>query len=172
MARKSNSFEIETNDSNKIVVAPKEFRGKLGLDLRSFWKNDKGEWLPTKKGVTIPADSVGEFFKFLDAVKDDFEPSARGKANKQGEWYYVVLENGVKVKTDTEMDFRSKRMWPTSKKGGGSELTEATKRAKSLAGKNEEAYKVCHMFLRIEDPSASPVRAEVLSSSVAKVLKE
>jgi hypothetical protein len=42
------------------------------MDIRIFFKNDEGEWLPTKKGVTV---SVHKLNDFLEAFKKE-QPAA------------------------------------------------------------------------------------------------
>jgi len=46
--------EFERGAGQKVVVRRTQFKGKEYLDLRQFFQGDKGEWLPTKKGVSLP----------------------------------------------------------------------------------------------------------------------
>lgn len=46
--------EFERGEGQKIVVRRTRFRGKEYLDLRQFFLGDQGQWLPTKKGVSLP----------------------------------------------------------------------------------------------------------------------
>lgn len=46
--------EFERGAGQKVVVRQTEFKGKEYLDLRQFFEGDDGQWLPTKKGVSLP----------------------------------------------------------------------------------------------------------------------
>lgn len=46
--------EFERGAGQKVVVRRTEFRGKEYLDLRQFFQGGDGQWLPTKKGVSLP----------------------------------------------------------------------------------------------------------------------
>lgn len=49
----------------EIRLRLREHRGREFIDVRSFFANDDGEWLPSRRGVTIPPALWGSFF---DAV--------------------------------------------------------------------------------------------------------
>jgi len=46
--------EFERGAGQKVVVRRTRFREKDYLDLRQFFEGDDGQWLPTKKGVSLP----------------------------------------------------------------------------------------------------------------------
>ena len=46
--------EFERGAGQKVVVRRTEFKGKEYLGLRQFFEGDDGQWLPTKKGVSLP----------------------------------------------------------------------------------------------------------------------
>jgi hypothetical protein len=48
-----------------VVVSVAPFRGRLRLDVRVFWQNDAGEWLPTRKGVSIGREDCHEFARLV-----------------------------------------------------------------------------------------------------------
>lgn len=50
---------ILKRDEN-IVIGLREFRGTRFIDIRSYFSPSEGEWRPTKKGVTIPIEALGE----------------------------------------------------------------------------------------------------------------
>ncbi len=45
--------ELERGAGQKVVVRRTRFKGKEYLDLRQFFQGDDGQWLPTKKGVSL-----------------------------------------------------------------------------------------------------------------------
>jgi hypothetical protein len=54
---------------DKIIVALKEFKGKEYIDIRTYFESDKGDWIPTKKGITLTPDSLDEMIDFLKTAK-------------------------------------------------------------------------------------------------------
>ena len=34
-------------------MSPSEFKGKPLVDIRVYYRTDDGDWLPTKKGITL-----------------------------------------------------------------------------------------------------------------------
>jgi len=54
---------------DKIIVALKEFKGKEYIDIRTHFENDKGDWIPTKKGITLTPDSLDEMIDLLKTAK-------------------------------------------------------------------------------------------------------
>ncbi|HEU68123.1 MAG TPA: transcriptional Coactivator p15 (PC4) [Candidatus Acetothermia bacterium] len=47
-------IEFERAPGQKVVVRRTQFRGKAYLDLRQLFEGNDGQWLPTKKGVSLP----------------------------------------------------------------------------------------------------------------------
>ena len=59
-----------------IIVRLATFKGNTRLDIREHYRDDNGEWLPTKSGVTMPADErVG---LLIDAIRQAQELIGRG----------------------------------------------------------------------------------------------
>ncbi len=54
---------------DKIIVTVKEFKGKQYIDLRTYFQNDDGEWIPTKKGISLTPDNLDEMIQFLQKAK-------------------------------------------------------------------------------------------------------
>ena len=55
--------------NDKIIVALKEFKGKEYIDIRTHFENDDGDWIPTKKGITLAPDSLDEMIDILKTAK-------------------------------------------------------------------------------------------------------
>mgnify|MGYP000945934044 CR=1 FL=1 len=53
---------IEKSTTQRINIEAKEFNGKKYIDIREYYIEslDDPIWKPSKKGVTIPIDKVGE----------------------------------------------------------------------------------------------------------------
>ncbi|MCX5808253.1 MAG: transcriptional coactivator p15/PC4 family protein [Proteobacteria bacterium] len=54
---------------DKIIVTVKEFKGKQYIDIRTFFENDDGEWIPTKKGISFTPENLDEAIKLLQKAK-------------------------------------------------------------------------------------------------------
>ncbi|MCX5806153.1 MAG: transcriptional coactivator p15/PC4 family protein [Proteobacteria bacterium] len=54
---------------DKIIITLKEFKGKQYIDIRTYFENQEGEWIPTKKGISLTPDSVDDLIKFLNEAK-------------------------------------------------------------------------------------------------------
>ena len=57
--------EIQIDDSNKIVIEKKEFKGRNYIDVRKQFLGDNGDWLSTKKGLTVTPEEWVEIFEQL-----------------------------------------------------------------------------------------------------------
>jgi hypothetical protein len=62
--------ELSKNSAERIRVSTNSYKGHRFLDIRVHVKGDSGDWIPTKKGVTIPPDKVGELEKLLQEGKE------------------------------------------------------------------------------------------------------
>jgi hypothetical protein len=51
--------------TDKIMVTVKEFKGKTYVDIRTYFENDQGEMVPTKKGVSFSPENLDEILKIL-----------------------------------------------------------------------------------------------------------
>jgi len=54
---------------DKIIITAKEFKGKQYIDIRTYFENDSGEWIPTKKGISLTPDNLDEMIAFLQKAK-------------------------------------------------------------------------------------------------------
>lgn len=57
--------EIIKNQSEKIIIETKEFKGKPFLDIRLYIENAQCNWIPTPKGVTVAPSKVRELATLL-----------------------------------------------------------------------------------------------------------
>lgn len=55
--------------TDKIIVTVKEFKGKTYVDIRTYFENDQGEMMPTKKGVSLTPDNLDDILKLLQEAK-------------------------------------------------------------------------------------------------------
>jgi hypothetical protein len=64
--------EIQKNSTENIRVSTESYKGYEFVDIRVYVMNDIGEWIPTKKGVTIAPEKVEELVKFLLESREKF----------------------------------------------------------------------------------------------------
>ena len=53
-----------------ILVAVREYNGRVGVDIREYTTSDKYSG-PTKKGLRIPAERFAEFKKMIDSISEN-----------------------------------------------------------------------------------------------------
>lgn len=61
--------EIQKTGTDRIIVTVKEFKGKTYIDVRTFFENDEGEMVPTKKGVSLTPENLDELIRLLTEAK-------------------------------------------------------------------------------------------------------
>lgn len=54
--------------SNDKRVEVKEFNGLVRVDIRSFYKDPKGNWLPTTKGACLLASEFNDLINMSDEI--------------------------------------------------------------------------------------------------------
>ena len=74
-------FSINKTKSGLTRIAINEYRGELRLDMRHYYFDaDKGDYLPTPKGTSIPLSEANAFVtklgKMLKAAGADFDELA------------------------------------------------------------------------------------------------
>lgn len=63
-----------------IIVAVREYNGKVGVDIREYTTSDKYTG-PTKKGLRIPADRFAEFREMINSIShSDLTVSGSGSS--------------------------------------------------------------------------------------------
>ncbi|MCL5730377.1 MAG: transcriptional coactivator p15/PC4 family protein [Candidatus Pacearchaeota archaeon] len=67
-----------------IIVAVREYNGKVGVDIREYATSDKYSG-PTKKGLRIPAEHFSEFKRMINSITEkDLVPDSSGNNEKEG----------------------------------------------------------------------------------------
>ena len=57
---------VNKNTRERIEVRATEYEGRRYIDVRVWWRsNDDDEWKPSKKGVTLRPELVGELIVVL-----------------------------------------------------------------------------------------------------------
>ena len=61
---------IERNPACQVRVALSVYRGNPVLDVREYFLTNAGEWAPTPRGVSLPADRARDLLAALQAEID------------------------------------------------------------------------------------------------------
>jgi hypothetical protein len=60
---------VDKSDRDQILVRETTFRNQQYIDIRIFNKNPEGDYLPTKKGVTLSRDKMKELVRGIAKIK-------------------------------------------------------------------------------------------------------
>lgn len=84
--------EFNKNPLDLVRVTLRTYKSKQYVDVRQFYRDDEGEWKPTKKGVSMSTDLLPELrngvllaekrLKKLEAAAEDNEPERKPKSKK------------------------------------------------------------------------------------------
>jgi len=55
-------------DNEKIIISQIVYNGLPYIDLRQFFLGGSGEWLPTKKGLTLSPSKVKNLIDILQKI--------------------------------------------------------------------------------------------------------
>lgn len=65
-------FVIPKSETEQIQISAKEYKGFPYVDIRVFFKAETGEYLPTKKGVTISPKHVPDFIAAIQEIQKEW----------------------------------------------------------------------------------------------------
>ena len=68
--------EIPKSDLSCLRVCRAVYKGHEFIDVRTFVKNDAGEFIPTPKGVTFAPEYIHRLISALEQVNQNFDDSA------------------------------------------------------------------------------------------------
>lgn len=87
---------IQKDQNSQIRLALKRYKESTYIDIRTYFlEQEKGKWLPTKKGITIPIDDtfdyleeltagLGELYQFLVRQEESKEDKKVNDTGEQG----------------------------------------------------------------------------------------
>ena len=61
---------ISLGERNEIRVVIVPYRNKEYVHVRHYFEDSEGQWLPTKKGVALDTELVGELKALIDKVAE------------------------------------------------------------------------------------------------------
>lgn len=68
--------DIEKNQKECIRVSLEEYKGHRFIDCRIFWKDNAGDWKPSKKGISLNDETVKEVITALSKAGQELEKQA------------------------------------------------------------------------------------------------
>ena len=92
---------IDKTETERIQIELKSYKGKEYMDIRIFFKNDEGEWLPTKKGVTVSVHNR----TISEAFRKNNLPRLRRKRLSKSAARFTQLVNFYRNSAHTELKF-------------------------------------------------------------------
>ncbi|MDJ0762982.1 MAG: transcriptional coactivator p15/PC4 family protein [Myxococcota bacterium] len=66
---------FKRNPTEEVRAGIKEFKGRRYIDLRIYYMDDKGEWKPTRKGISLATDFMPELRQAVDAIEQELQAS-------------------------------------------------------------------------------------------------
>lgn len=58
-----------SRDDERIHATVSTFKGAAYVSLRIFYRSGSDEWLPTKRGITVPAEQLSELENAVSALR-------------------------------------------------------------------------------------------------------
>lgn len=84
--------EIKKNKTEKIIISIDEFKGREYANVRVFFKNDDGEFCPTKKGIALNMDIIPEVVDGLMTILEDMKKADRKDSDKRKKDKNIVVD--------------------------------------------------------------------------------
>ena len=72
-------FKFKKNALEEVRASLSDYKGKTYLDIRVFYRDEEGEWKPTKKGITLAPDLLPELEKAVVSLREALELPGSGK---------------------------------------------------------------------------------------------
>ena len=59
------------NSTEEVRATLSEFKGRQYASVRAYVEADSGEWVPTKKGLTLPVDLLPELARAVRLLSEE-----------------------------------------------------------------------------------------------------
>ena len=67
--------QFKRNPTEEERAGIKEFKGRRYIDVRIYYMDDKGEWKPTRKGISLATDFMPELKQAVLAIEKELQES-------------------------------------------------------------------------------------------------
>lgn len=71
--------EVEKNSQEVIRVTIQNYQGTDLIDLRTYWENDEGNLIPTKKGISLTYYVMEDVIKLLQKAFKKMQEQTEAK---------------------------------------------------------------------------------------------
>lgn len=72
-AAKEISTIIPKNDLDQVRISLETYKDVDFLNIRHYYRNDRGEWLPTKRGICISPNKIHDLINALQVISDSID---------------------------------------------------------------------------------------------------
>ena len=59
---------VSKRATERICIGIREYAGNRFIDIRTYFINKNGEWIPTRKGVTLPMEAYPELAESVAGI--------------------------------------------------------------------------------------------------------
>ena len=71
--------EVTKNSQEVIRVSLQDYQGTDVIDVRTYWQNADGNWIPTKKGISLTHYVIEDVIKLLQKAFKKMEAQAESR---------------------------------------------------------------------------------------------
>ncbi len=64
-----NISAIELSATQKVVISISRFKDKLFFDMRHWYRQEAGNWIPSKKGIHLPLEKSFAISDIIEKIK-------------------------------------------------------------------------------------------------------
>lgn len=61
---------IAKNNTTTVQTKISEWKGNTYIDIREYFKNQQGDWIPTKKGIAITTPMLSEIITAMEKAEE------------------------------------------------------------------------------------------------------
>jgi hypothetical protein len=61
---------FKRNATEEVRATVRTYRGRQYMDVRIYYMDDQGEFKPTKKGINLSVEMIGELSRMVDKLKE------------------------------------------------------------------------------------------------------
>lgn len=67
---------FKRNPTEEVRAGIKEFKGRNYIDIRIYYLDDKEEWKPTRKGISLSTEYMPQLKQAVEAVERELAESS------------------------------------------------------------------------------------------------
>ena len=61
-------MDVRKTDDTLIRVEKRSYKGRDFIDIRQYYQDDEGKFMPSGKGCTLPPEKLPEFIKAMEEL--------------------------------------------------------------------------------------------------------